>query len=304
MNFVDATLLRLASPAERQAMLTQDILGGMLAAAFDTASAAIQGPYAIAVDRLDLGVEVGRSVTVDGTYVASPGTLPGDLRLKVGNLQVGRPLQVDTLWRGQLIARWTPQDDRVTSVSGGFTLLDIDRQIISDLGALPAGGALETERRTRLIARLKAGAAQPDVVDDQLLDALFAASGVADAAGLLKAQGTSDIARLKITFSPPAQAGAPVPLRLPVTVAVLIRDSVASLAQMFADSRAIRSALAADPAVQPADAAVRRLVPVLLLWVLPSTSFNDAGWPGGNPAARKANAIQLLSGQGIALATA
>ncbi|MFA7587309.1 MAG: hypothetical protein WCY11_14120, partial [Novosphingobium sp.] len=79
---------------------------------------------------------------------------------------------------------------------------------------------------------------------------------------------------------------------------------VMDLSRLFVETRAIATALAADPAVQAEPSPVRRRVPVLMVWVLPENTFNDPGWPGTSPAARKAAAIQLLSGQGIVLATA
>jgi hypothetical protein len=40
------------------------------------------------------------------------------------------------------------------------------------------------------------------------------------------------------------------------------------------------------------------------MWVVPATLFDDADWPGADPAARQANAAQILSSQGIVLAAA
>ena len=73
---------------------------------------------------------------------------------------------------------------------------------------------------------------------------------------------------------------------------------------MLADSRSIRAALAEDSAVQPLPAPLRRRVPIPLVWMVPATLFDDAQWPGADRAARIAATADLLSNQGIALATA
>ncbi|MFA7585136.1 MAG: hypothetical protein WCY11_02920, partial [Novosphingobium sp.] len=225
MNFADSTLLRLSSEPGRNALLGQDELADMVGTAFDAPNAGLQGAYGLSVDRLDIGIEIARTAHIDGSYTATPGALPGDIRLRIANLQLGEPLRIDTLWRGHLIARHRPQDDRIVAVAGGFTLLDLDREIISDLGSLPAGAALENERRQRLLERLRTDAAQPNLIDDHVLDSILDASGAPDIAALLDAKGTGEVARLRLSFDAPAVAGAPVPIRLPITAAVLVRDA-------------------------------------------------------------------------------
>lgn len=305
MDFGDKLLIQLASASGRTALLGQDALRAMVTAAFDVATAPVEGPYAIEVERADLGLEIARSVQFDGEFVAVPGALPGSLRLRSSNFGGGTPLRVDALWRGALIARQVPQDDRIAALSGGFTLLDIDREIIGDLGALPAGPALEAERRARLLARLKADASQAELIDDRALDAMLAAGGIADVATLLGQRGGSGLARFSLAFTAPAHQAVPLPIRLPVTVAVLIRSAPIGFSALLAESRAIRSALGDDPAALPPPVpALSRRVSVLVAWVLDATLFDDGDWPGADRAARIAAAATLLSGQGIALATA
>jgi hypothetical protein len=304
INFSDRTVLQLATAAGRNALFDQDTLGNLIATAFDTELAPVDGPFALDVERSDIGVELSRTVRLEGHYAAAPGAVPGDIRLHIDNLRIGSPLRVDLLWRAQLVARHVQQDDRVASVTGGFTALDLDREIVAALGALPVGAALEAARRTRLLARLKANAAQADAIDDAALDAMLAAADAADVASLLAQRGNAGVGRFRLTFSAPQQGAVAVPIRLPVTIAVQAFDSFSGLAALLADSRSIRAALAEDPAVQPPSAPLRRRVPIPLVWIVPATLFDDATWPGANRDARIAATIDLLSSQGIALATA
>lgn len=304
MDFADNVLLRLASTPTRNALLSQAVLGTMVDTAFDTSTANVAGPYALDVEQLDLGVEIPRTATLEGTYEQAPGTLPGMLRLRVGNLQLGETLRVDSLWRGQLIARIITSDNRITAVSGGFALLDLDRAIEAALGALPVGVALETERRKELLKRLKAGALLPDVIDDAALNHMLAAAGVSSLADLVAQQGVANLGALRIRFtSAPEVEPPPVPVRLPVTVAVLVHNTLDGLSTLFAKGRAIAAALAMDPAAQPAAAQLTRRVPILQCWFVPGTLFDNADWPGATAAARASALTQLLSGQGIALAS-
>lgn len=304
MNFVDVAILKCATAAGRAGLLDQDCLAQMVQAAFDVTAFPVQEPYALTVDTLDLGLELARPALVQGSYTAIPGATPADLRLRIDGFSPLQPLRVDALWRGVLIARQVPQDDRITATAGGFASLAIDRAIIADLGALPASPAsLEAERRRRLLARLRLNAVEPDAIDDATLGRMFAAAGVPDAASLLAARGNAELGAFHISFSA-AAAVAPVPVSLPVTVAVLARDAPLQISALLAESRSIRAALADDPSVQPAAAAIRRRTPILVLWTIPATLLDDPGWPGADRPARRAAAADLLAGQGIALAPA
>lgn len=304
MEFSDTILLELATAAGRGALLDQAALGQMISAAFDLSVAPVQGPFSLTVETLDLGLDITRPGLIEGSFSATPGSVPANIRIRVEGLAFAPPPRVDALWRGTLIARRVPQDDMVAGVSGGFILLDLDRAIVAELGALPATpAALETARRRVLLARLRDGAAQPGALNDAAVDHMLAAAGVADASGLLAGRGTAELGAFRLAFTAAAVAP-PVPVTLPVTVAVLVREAPLRLSALLAESRSIRAALADDPSVQPAPAPIRRRVPVLLLWVIPGALLDDAGWPGADRAARRSAAADLLSGQGIALATA
>lgn len=302
MNFVDGTLVSLANAPGRNALLDQAALAQMLAAAFDTEAAPLDGPFALGVETTDLGVEISPRLMLEGGWTL-PGGVPTDARFRIEGLRIGQPLRVDALWRGRLIARTVPQDGRVEAVAAGFIPTDIDRTIVAALGALPADpAALEAARRQELRTRLTAGMAQPAALDDRALDGMLARAGVANVGALLAAEGAAALGAVRLRFSAPAAGEPASPVSLPVTVAVLVRDVPLGLAALLAESRAVRAALAADPAAAPAPATIRRRTPVLVLWVVPEAAFDDIDWPGGDRAARRSAAGDMLSVQGIGLA--
>lgn len=304
MDFSDKAILRLATPAGRNSLLDQTTLAQMAEAGFDTAAHPLTGPFALEVDTVDLGAEIARAATLEGQIVSVPGSPPMDVRLKLAGFPAAAPLRIDALWRGALIARRVPQDDRVEAVSGGFSALDIDREIIADLGALPrSSSALEAERRRRLAARLGEGAANPDLIDSGSLDAMLGAANAADVATLIEARGTAGLARFLLQFGA-AAATPPVPVRLPSTIAVIVRDAPLRLASLLAETRTVLSALSDTPALQPNVSEIRRRSSVLVLWVVPQEVLDDDGWPGADRSARRTAAAELLSPQGIALAPA
>jgi hypothetical protein len=302
VDFVDATLLRIADAAGRQAVLDQTALESWAAAAFDLSVAPLQGPYALDVETAEFGIELPSNIVLDGTW-SVPGGMPTDARFRIEGLRVGAPLRIDALWRGRLIARSVPQDSRVDLVSAQFAPSDIDAEIIAENGALPADtDAREAARRQKLLVRLRAGAAQPEAIGDMAVDAMLHTAGVETVGDLLAESGSTGLGAVRVRFSAPA-AVAPAPVFLPVTIAVLVRDQPLQLAGLLSESRAIRAALAGDPASIPVPAQFRRRTPVLVSWIFPTTEFDDTGWPGADVAARRAGAISLLQGQGIGIAT-
>jgi hypothetical protein len=96
-----------------------------------------------------------------------------------------------------------------------------------------------------------------------------------------------------------------------VAAALLVRDAAGfSLAGLLADSRAVAERLAPLGLERPADPTLRLRRPVAVVWVLPSSVFDDADWPGGGAAGltpiqrrtlRRAAAGTWLAAAGIGL---
>jgi hypothetical protein len=302
LDFVDGTMVSLADAARRNALLDQAALAQMTAAAFDVSTTPLEGPFALDVETAELGLELAPRLTLEGSWTL-PGGMPTDARFRVEGLRLGDPLRIEALWRGRLIARTVPQDSRIEEVTARFAATDIDKAIVAALGALPADpAALEAARRNQLRTRLTAGMAQPAALDDAALDDMLARAGVASVGALLAAEGAAALGAVRVRFSAPAPGTPASPVTLPVIVAVLVRNVPLPLAALFAETRAVRAALAADPTVTPAPAPIRRRASVLVLWVVPAAAFDDADWPGADRAARRGAAGELLAAQEIGLA--
>jgi hypothetical protein len=117
-----------------------------------------------------------------------------------------------------------------------------------------------------------------------------------------EASATAHPADVSLTFAPPG-AAQPAPRPLPVSAALLIRDKGFVVGELVALSKELRDRLMAHGAVQPAGSGPRLKRAVVPVWVVPLTTFDDAGWPGATPAVRRAAAGTWLAREGIGLVT-
>jgi hypothetical protein len=111
---------------------------------------------------------------------------------------------------------------------------------------------------------------------------------------------------LQFTSTGPAT---PVPVLLPLAALVLVRDVGVSIAQLLADSNAVRERLDATGLERTTPPGLPVSHPVVVVWVVPSAMFDDPDWPGGaggqpdaERAARREAAGRWLADQGIGLA--
>jgi hypothetical protein len=313
VNFVDATFVRLADPASRAGVFDDDALEQLVQAAYDADAIGAEGPFQPLFDEFHLGPPARPPGVLEGVWNPVGGVNQTEIRLRVLGLGVGVAARVDALWRGAIVAR---------VVAGGGTIggvevawpdpSGLDDEIIADLGALPTDpGALEAERRSRFLARVRAAAAQPQVVDDAALDAWLARLGAATVGDLLdRGRGVAAGGAVQVTFEPtgPAQATA---RPLPLSALLLVRDAGFSVAELVAESNALRDRIGMLGLERPADAALPRRVPVLVVWVVPPAVFDDPDWPGGTSgspdqrrAQRRAAAGAWLAREGIGLVVA
>jgi len=309
VDFVDATLIKIANPATRATILDQTTLEQMAAAAYDTSSLVLQGPYSPIFDRFQLGVSVNPIGMVEGMF-RMPGMAPGgDIQLQLSGLGPLSPIRGDALWTGSIVARTTPLNGRIASVRVRFSLDDIDAAIRQQLGALPSdAAALEAERRKRFIAQMKAAMAQPDLLTDAAFDewlAQIGASSVGDLMANHRQTLTSGV--LQIGFSQGADQQ-PSPAPLPIAAAILIRDVNASISQLLMESKLLREQLTDRGISIPASSSLPARNPFLVLWLVPMTMFDDPAWPGvgGDQNAlrtdRRSKAAAWLAPEGIVIA--
>ena len=115
---------------------------------------------------------------------------------------------------------------------------------------------------------------------------------------------------LRVTFAEPHPLP-DVPVRLPVVAAILARPPGYDLRDLLVEARLSRAGVVAAGTVVAADSS---LPPVrhraISIWITPSTTFDDAHWPGGESgtpaqrrAARLARATSWMAEQGIAITT-
>lgn len=313
MNYVDATLIRLAEPATRSAVFDDVALEQLLTASYDTNLTPVQGPFQPVFDEMKLGVAVSIFGVIEGGWNPVGGVERMEARFQTFGFGQQDVVRVDGLWRGSIIARTVPDDSRITEVKSAWPSLGtIDAEIAALLGALPANAqALEQERRSRLIARIRASFDQPAAFTDAAFDDWIESVGATSASDLLtRFQGTVFGGGAKITFSPPDDIP-PSPVALPVAAAVLIRDAGFSIAQLLMESKMVRERLDRMGLDRPVNSSFRLRQPLLIVWVVPVSVFDDTDWPGGAPgmndnqlrAARRAQAGAWLAREGIGLVT-
>lgn len=309
MDFVDSVLVRLADPAARPALFDDASLANLVAAAYDTEAMPVSPPYSAVFDDLRLGYSAPPSATIDGDWMGAGGASRTELRLHLHGLSNTPPLKVEALWRGALVVRTTAAADRIASVQLAVPSFDVDPEITADLGSLPTDPAeLETQRRTRILARLRSGLDQPNAFTEEHLDRLLVgvgAGGVGDLVGRLAGQVEADT--VQITYTAPVNTP-PVARPLAFAAAVLVRDAGFSVADLLVQSRLVRARTEELGLEVPAAPEVRQRQRMVVVWMVPGTVFDDEDWPGGTTgtaeqrrAARFAQAGQWLANEGIGL---
>jgi hypothetical protein len=309
VNFVDSVLVRLADPASRAGVFDADSLAHLVEAAYDTDAMPVGPPYDAVFDDLTVGYAAPPSAVAEGDWMGTGGVDRTELRIRLHGLG-GSPLHIDALWRGSLVVRTSAVQDRVEALEIGVPSFDVDPDIVAALGALPGDPVvLEAQRRTRVVARLRAGLHQGAAFTDAHLDRLLVAAGahsVSDLVTRMSGQARSTTVQLRYTAPPVAP---PTPRALPFAAAVFIRDQDFSLSALLTESRLARTRaeeFGLDVAV-PGD--VRRRHRMVAVWIVPVAVFDDTAWPGGGGgtpaqqrALRFARAGQWLAAEGIGLA--
>jgi hypothetical protein len=309
VNSVDATLVKLAEPATRSAQFDEASLEQLIDAAYGLDDTGAQKPYTPVFDEFRLGVATPRVGALDGVWKPAGSAEPVEARFHMDGIGDGSD-RVDAYWRGSIVARFRVGGEPVVAADGEqVDLSGIDDDIVADLGALPADPpALEAARRERLRERLQAAAGDPGVVTDAMVERWLAAVGASSAGDLLAAaRGTQGPFGVAVRFAEPGDvAAAPAPL--PIAAVLLIRDGISSLADLLAESKRIAERLrplGLEPATEGSPRPRHRM---LVVWVVPDSTFDDTDWPGGTSAVsaeqrakRRASAGRWLAAEGIGL---
>lgn len=311
MQYEDATLLSLTDQASRSALFDSQALEQLLSAAYNTDLLTVEGPYQPIFKEFRLGVVISNLGTVEGIWNPVGGVERVEARFYTSGLGPNSITRVDALWRGDIVARTVPTTSRITQVDTKWTDAGtIDAEIVDALGNLPTNTqTLEQERRTRFLARIRSALNQPLSFTDELLDKWLFSVGATSVSDLItRLQGTVQSSAVQVTFSPPDTAP-PSPKALPITAALLIRDVGFSIAQLLMESKLLREQLEKQGLERSPDPSLPLRHPLVIVWVVPVSIFDDPGWPGGNPGmtpealrdARRAIAGRWLAREGIGL---
>ncbi|MBZ4422784.1 hypothetical protein [Myxococcus sp. RHSTA-1-4] len=311
MDYVDYTLVRLAADGSRAALFDQVSLEHVLFAAYDSEAMTLSGPYSPVFEQFFIGLSVPRRSLVEGAWGPSTQTERHEARFTL-HAPGADGVRVDAFWRGAIIARASGETATVDHVVSRWPDLEsIDAEIAAALGALPEDPAvLEAERRARLLARLRAGVRQPEALSEAWLEGWLARAGAASVGGLLRRmRGQAAAGTFQLGLSAPG-AGTPSARPLPLAAALLIRSAPLSVAQLVADSKLVREHLEQLGMERPRSPQSEARHALVVIWVVPETTFDDAGWPGGEDAGldaairrqrRRATAGLWLAREGIGL---
>ncbi|MDZ8258036.1 hypothetical protein [Nostoc sp. ChiQUE01b] len=311
MNYEDAILIRLADQASRSVLFDNLALEQLVVATYNTDLLTVEGPYQPLFKEFRLGVVLSNLGVVEGVWNPVGGVDRVEARFHTSGLGSSSPTRVDALWRGDIVARTVPTTSRITQVEAKWTDAGtLDAEIVAALGSLPTNlQTLEQERRTRFLARIRSALNQSVSFTDELLDKWLFSVGATSVSDLItRSQGTIQSSAVQVSFSLPDPAP-PSPKALPITAALLIRDAGFSVAQLLMESKMLREQLEKQGLERSPDPSLPLRHPLLIIWVVPATIFDDAGWPGGSPGmtpaalrdARRVIAGQWLAREGIGL---
>lgn len=276
MDFVNATLLRLADESARTTVFDSDALSQMLSASHDIADGEVDEP-AIVFDDISFIYDGESRVDVDGSWMTMGRTDLTEITLRAAGFGERMP-RIDLLLAGAIVATAPGGSGRVSAADVSWLdLAGIDDEI-TPLPTDPV--VLEQRRRERVLARVRTHLNQPAAFDDAALGQWLTRLGVGSVAELMTVAPAAG-ATLTVTFDVGADA-APRRQRFPLAAAVLIRDVPLSLVDLLDETRRIRPHLhRLGFGIANTDPRARSLP--IVAWVVPAVLFDDAAWPGGTP---------------------
>lgn len=298
MNFENRTLVQFADPDTRAGLFDQTSLRQLLTATYVLDPTVFAGPFAAAFDEVRLGLDPVPKTRIEGRWSSLTGPDVSEAALDL--LGIGRPIAIDGHWRGRITATADAGGDRIEAVSAAApTLADVDARVAATNGGLPADpAALETERRLAMRELLTGPAASLDGLPEAAVDTLLTRRGVESVGALLSGSGAPPIG-LAVRSSE-GEVGAPAIRALPFAGILLIGGADVSLLDLLRRGRMAVERLS-YLALSATEAAPPLRHPLVAVWMLPLSVFEDDDWPGADAAARRSNAGDWLAEQGIGL---
>jgi hypothetical protein len=319
MDELDAVLLRLADPQERDALLGPEALLQLALVSYDLDAASVAGDVTAVYDRVDLGVPVPSRGSLVAHLSRASDPLPWELSAgwdDPGGVVTG----ADAVLSATLTLRTSGLAGTVEAVS--VTQPDLDAAFAAALAGLPHG-APPQDVRTALRTAARTALDDPPLTQTQL-DAILASvagSGPAAVAGdaaadprvLGRSRGGREALGVHLTMSEPPSPADAVPVALPVVAAFVLADATTGPRDLLRTSVSARRAASGYPTRQSPVGAPDRRTEHCVCWLLPASTFDDDGWPGAagvagatpqaQRSARLAAARAWLGRQGIAVVT-
>jgi len=302
LDFVDTTLVRLADSATRGQVIDDAALSSLIDATYQPGTMDVAAPFGALFDAFELGLDLQLPTLASGACMPSGTAERIEARFEITGLPRSS-LRVDAVWTGSVTATVNFPTAVIGSVDTSWASVGtLDRQIVADLGALPANpDALEHERRVRYLAFLRSATADQTGFTEEALERNLAQAGVQSIAELIEhAGGGFGAAGAKLVMKVTQPAAGTI-RQLPVRTAFLVRDATASLADLLRDAKTVCSLMRASGQV-PADGGLPTRGRPTVMWVVPASLFDDNGWPGPDNPTRRTRAAAWLAREGVALA--
>lgn len=305
MDFVDTTLLRLADPVSRGAVLDDISLAQLVAASRDIDGLDVAAPYAPVFDTLRFFYQDDRAAALCGSWMTLGHADRTELNVQASGLGAPGP-RIDALWTGAITATARPSDSTIDQVALAY--LDV-AGLDAEISPLPSDPAqLEAQRRVHLLARIRAKLDQPALFDDAALGRWLAELGVASVGQLLAGPQPEAGATIRLHYTSPSMVP-PQAQTFRVAAALLVRALPISVAELLDETRRIRPYVDQLGFAPPRDPDPRARRTPLVAWVVPAELFDDAGWPGAAAgatadaarASRRTWAGTWLASEGIGL---
>jgi hypothetical protein len=312
VDYVDYTVVRLADDRQRATLFDQTALEQIARTAYDADAMSIGPPYSAVFDHVSIGLSMSPRTRAEAAWGPTTGADRREGRVTLFGVGGAAAVRVDALWRGAVVATVASPLAHIERAliqwpePGG-----VDAEIVAALGSLPSDPVqLEAQRRAHVLARLRAGFAQPDALTDAVFDRWLAGIGARSAGDVVERYQDQLLAgAVQLGFS--AAPTATAPRALPISAAILVRDQPVHVAELLAESKLVAEHLE-DLGVEAArDDDTARAQAVVVVWMVPAQTFDDAGWPGGDAGStpeakrqlRRQAAGRWLSREGIGLAT-
>jgi hypothetical protein len=305
MDFIDKTLIKLSSTNTRNALFDNIALEQILTACYDVDALPVNPPFQPIFDEFELGYVNFHTAKSEGRWETVGATEHTNLTLQISDLLPQNELHAEALWRGSIVAHSAPSSSTISDVDLNWvSSTGIDQDIIRDRGSLPTKPkTLEKERRKQLVKRLRERLDEPAIITDAVVDRLLADMSVNSVEEWMDTKGTSMPATTGVTFTPD-QGLPPSKQFYPISAAILIRDKNFSLRDLLAQSKLLRERMDRAGIERAPAKGLPLRHSLLIIWIIPLSTFDDTDWPGANQAVRRVKAGQLLAGEGIGLVTA